>query len=426
MKTAIVACCAALTLAVAGCAAPNEGTDGLGTPVADSGAAAPWTVTDLVAYVGGATGAADTNLEPVKIGWVNQQGGSLEFPDATAGAQAAVRYINEKLGGIGGHPLALSTCYVVDNEQEGNTCGLQMANDGGIKAVLFGTLMAGGLSLQAVLQGAKPILMANSINPPDATGKNVFIYNGNPSTIFGGIGTYLHNSGAKTVAAIYPQDAQSAAGVAELRKVLSGLGIQLKAVGFDPASTNLTAAAVAANVQGADVVVPLVSSPAHCVAAAKALKSLAVKAAIVSSGSFCFSEAVAKGLGGEAPQWHQLVTQSNVADTSLPDVMAYLEQSTTVGLSADEQTNSDATLAWGLVMTAARFLNQAGGVNSTPEAIAQKAAAFTGPMLLAGQTVKCAQYQSQPGLCGAQSRVFQHTGANSFTAVSNWLTPSGL
>lgn len=422
----VVAVLATAAVLMSGCANPSATTEADGTIVARSTAADPWAVTDLVTYVGGKPGAADTTLEPVRIGWVNQQGGSLEFPDATAGAQAAVEYVNDQLGGIDGHPLELSTCYVVDNEQEGNACGLRMANDDAVKAVLFGTLMTGGNSLQAVLQGSKPILMANSISPPDATGKNVFIFNGNPSTIFGGMGTYLRDQGVKSVAAIYPQDAQSAAGVAQLGAVLKGLGIELKAVGFDPASTNLTAAAVAANVQHADAVVPLVSSPAHCVAAAKALRSLAVSAPVVSSGSFCFSEAVARGLGGDTPKWRQLVTQSNVADTALPDVKAYLGQSEKAGLSADAQTNSDATLAWGLVMTAARFLNGAGGVDATPETMARSAESFTGPMLLAGKTVKCASFPSQPGLCGAQSRVFEHTGADSFVAVSDWLEPSGL
>ncbi len=214
--------------------------------------------------------------------------------------------------------------------------------------------------------------------------------------------------------------------MAELKNVLSPLGIELKAVGFDPASTNLTAAAVAANVQHADVVVPLVSAAADCVAAAKALKSLAVTAPIISSGSFCFSEDVAQGLGGEAPAWLQLSTQSNVADSSLPDVKAYLEQSGAAGLSGDIQTNSGATLAWGLVMTATRLLNEAGGANSTPASVAQSAESFTGPMVLAGQTVKCGAYPGWPALCGAQTRVFEHTGGNSFTAASSWLDPSGL
>lgn len=417
-----------LGLVAGGCAdSDTAATAGGSTSPRSSSSADPWAVTDPADYTGGKSGAADTSLSPVRIGWVNQQGGSLEYPNATLGAQAAVKYINEKLGGIDGHPLQLSTCYVVDSEQEGNSCGLKMANDDDIEAVLVGTLINGGQSMRAVIQGSKPIMMSNSISTPDAKGKNVFIFNGNPNSIFGGLATYLDDEvKAKNVAVFYPQDAQSIDGVDVLRKDLKKLGIKLKAVGFDPSTTNLTAAAVAAGVQTADAVVPLVSSPPNCVSAAKALDSLAVKAPIVSTGSFCFSNAVAQGLGGEAPKWLQLSTQTNVADTSLSDVQAYLKQSKAASLKADAQSDSDATLAWSLVMTATKFLNAAGGADATTKTVAKAAESFTGPMLLGSETVKCGAYSDQPGLCGAQSRVFEHTGGNTFSAATDWITPSGL
>ncbi|MGW3106235.1 ABC transporter substrate-binding protein [Streptomyces sp. NPDC001100] len=427
-RTAVVGLSVVLGLTAAGCATSDStaATQGATSPRSSS-SADPWAVTDLADYTGGKSGAADTGLSPVKIGWVNQQGGSLEYPNATLGARAAVKYVNEKLGGIDGHPLELSTCYVVDSEQEGNSCGLKMTNDNDIKTVLVGTLINGGQSMRAVVQGSKPILMSNSISAPDATGKNVFIFNGNPDSIFGGLATYLDDKvKAKSVAVIYPQDAQSIGGVDVIRKDLKKLGIKLKAVGFDPSTTNLTAAAVAAGVQTADAVVPLVSSPPNCVSAAKALDSLAVKAPIVSTGSFCFSKAVAQGLGGEAPKWLQLSTQTNVADTSLTDVRAYLKQSQAASLSAGAQTDSDATLAWSLVMTATKFLNAAGGADATTKTVAKAAQSFHGPMLLGSETVKCGAYSDQPGLCGAQSRVFEHTGGNTFSAVTDWITPSGL
>ncbi|GAA3908613.1 hypothetical protein GCM10023084_71040 [Streptomyces lacrimifluminis] len=428
-RTAVAGLSVVLGLVAGGCADADTttATTAGSTSPRSSSSADPWAVTDLVDYTGGTSGAADTSLSPVKIGWVNQQGGSLEYPSATLGAQAAVKYINEKLGGIDGHPLQLSTCYVVDSEQEGNSCGLKMANDNDIEAVLVGTLINGGQSMQAVVQGSKPIMMSNSISTPDAQGKNVFIFNGNPDSIFGGLATYLDDEvKAKSVAAFYPQDAQSIGGVEVLREDLEKLGIKLKAVGFDPSTTNLTAAAVAAGVQTADAVVPLVSSPPNCVSAAKALDSLAVKAPIVSTGSFCFSGAVAQGLGGEAPKWLQLSTQTNVADTSLTDVRAYREQSEAASLTADAQTDSDATLAWSLVMTATKFLNAAGGADATTKTVAKAATSFSGPMLLGSETVKCGAYSGRPGLCGAQSRVFEHTGGNTFSAVTDWITPSGL
>ena len=56
-------------------------------------------------YTGGTAGEADDSLEPIVIGYVNQEGGVPAFPEATVGTEAAVEYINGELGGIGGHPL---------------------------------------------------------------------------------------------------------------------------------------------------------------------------------------------------------------------------------------------------------------------------------------------------------------------------------
>jgi branched-chain amino acid transport system substrate-binding protein len=384
-------------------------------------------VTDYVAYTGGTAGAADSSKSPVTIGWVNQQGGPLGFPAATDGAQAAVKYVNSHLGGIGGHPLALSTCFVAANETEGNACGLKLVNDSNVKAVLYGTLFAGNQSFQAVNKGQKPVLMGNSINPVDSSAQNVYIYDGNPSSIFGGLASYVASVlKAKKVSVIYPQDAQSSAGVATLKKALDSVNVALTAVGFDPSSTNLTSAAVAAGAQTADVVIPLVSTPPACIAAAKALGSLGIKAPIVATGAFCFSPPVAQGLGGAAPNWQQLSTQTNVADSSQPDVKAYLDASTGAGLSAASQGTSDAALAWGLVLTAARFVNAAGGANATPTTVATAAKAFTGPMLLGSANIKCGSYPTQPGLCGAQTRVFEHTGGANFKALTDWIPPVGM
>ncbi|OZC81233.1 hypothetical protein CH274_10320 [Rhodococcus sp. 06-418-5] len=420
---------ATMSAVLAGCAA--EAASPTGTATSGSTAVATdqtntSAVTDLVDYTGGTAGAADQSLEPVTIGWVNQQGGALGFPAATDGAEAAVKYVNENLGGIGGHPLKLETCFVVENEQDGNSCGLQLVNDPDVRTVLFGSTITGNQSFLAVNKGQKPILMANSISSTDAQSDNVFIYNGNPSSIFRGLTTYLDTVvGAKSVALIYPQNAQSADGAKVLQTALDSVGIEVKAVGFDPSTTNLTAAAVASGASDADAIVPLVSTPPTCVAAAKALDTLAVTAPIIGAGSFCFTDQVAQGLGGDAPKWQQISTQTNVADMSQPDVQSYIDASTTAGLSETSQATPDAALAWGLVATATRFLNAAGGSEATAPAIAEQAKSFTGPLLLGSATVACGANTAEPGLCGAQTRVFEYTGNGSYTALTDWLEPSG-
>lgn len=423
----LIALLATVSAVTAGCAAESSSPSSTGASTAvvtdQSNTSA---VTDLVDYTGGTDGAADQSLEPVTIGWVNQQGGALGFPSATEGAEAAVKYVNEYLGGIDGHPLQLETCFVVENEQDGNSCGLQLVNDPDVRTVLFGSTITGNQSFLAVNKGQKPILMANSISSTDAQSENVFIYNGNPSSIFRGLTTYLDSVvGAETVALIYPQNAQSADGAKVLQTALDSVGIDVKAVGFDPSTTNLTAAAVAAGVSDADAIVPLVSTPSTCVAAAKALDTLAVTAPVIGAGAFCFTDEVAQGLGGDAPKWQQISTQTNVADMSQPDVQAYVEASSKVGLSDTAQSTPDAALAWGLVATATRFINAAGGADATESAIAEQATTFTGPLLLGSETVACGSDTSEPGLCGAQTRVFEYSGNGSYTALTDWLEPSG-
>src|SRR5690242_10172827 len=82
-------------------------------PVALGGAEATTAVTNYLTFVRGKAGKANPKLSPVEIGWVNLQGGQVEIgPNATPAAELAVRYVNDSLGGIGGHPLKLKECFI--------------------------------------------------------------------------------------------------------------------------------------------------------------------------------------------------------------------------------------------------------------------------------------------------------------------------
>src|SRR5919197_4202881 len=105
---------AALSLLLAACGAgggssasttPRAGSTGTATGADGlSGSNANGSVTNYLTYVGGTAGKADSSLSPLAIGWVNGQGGAVSTPQATEGAQAAVNFINNHLGGIGGDP----------------------------------------------------------------------------------------------------------------------------------------------------------------------------------------------------------------------------------------------------------------------------------------------------------------------------------
>ena len=97
---------------------------------------------NFVDYVCGKPGEADASKPPVKIGWVNNQGGSIVSlgPQATDAAQMAVDWVNKYGGGIGGRKLELVPCYVKNSEEEGKACADKFLADKDIHMISYGSV----------------------------------------------------------------------------------------------------------------------------------------------------------------------------------------------------------------------------------------------------------------------------------------------
>ena len=134
------------------------------------------------------------------IGWVNEQGGppSQTFPEATLAAQATVKFINSQLGGVHGHPVQLSTCFIAAVEAQGTTCGDQMVNTKGVEVIAEGIDAVGNASMYGVLNGSISTLVGVSADPADDTGKNVFELEGSGTSSTVAFGPFLR--------AQYPSD----------------------------------------------------------------------------------------------------------------------------------------------------------------------------------------------------------------------------
>ena len=159
----------ALVLALAA-SATNAGSD---RSVAPSAGAA---VTNYLTYVHGKRGKANPKLSKVYVGWVNQQGGQVVIGGlATAGAQLAVRYVNDQLGGVGGHPVALVQCFIKSNEEEGTTCGQKLVNNKRISVIATGAVATGAQSLFATIRGTKPVVTGVATTPVDGAQRNAIV-----------------------------------------------------------------------------------------------------------------------------------------------------------------------------------------------------------------------------------------------------------
>jgi branched-chain amino acid transport system substrate-binding protein len=435
-----VAALAAAALAVAGCSsssssssstASNSAGGSASTPAAastpvstssGSGGLGADSVTNYQTYVGGKAGPADSSLAPVTIGYINEQG-DANPPGALAsnGAQMAVTYINKELGGVGGHPLKLDTCFTTTEEQ-GTTCADQFLANKSLPLIATGGVAVGAQSFFQTIAGKIPVIDGVAVTPFDAVAKNTVVLFGDSTHVLGPIGTYatqvLH---AKTASVIYPQTPGIAPGAAAIEAGLKAAGVSVTMAPYPVSDTNLTSVLAAAHASTADMVVPYADAT-DCVNLAKALTQQGITdAKKIVSAPLCLSGTVAAGLG-DFPKWTYSIASSLYGDTTDPGMPAYM------AVTAKYTTPADAPDPWeivnfGEILTVDKILNQVGYANITPDKVYSAAVAFKGPQALGAPSLDCGQFSSAPAVCNDQTQFFEYAGAHKFTKVAGWTKP---
>ena len=382
-------------------------------------------VTNYLAYVHGTRGKADPKKSKIYIGWVNQQGGQVVIGGlATAGAELAVKYVNDQLGGVGGHPVALVECFVKSNEEEGTTCGQKLVNDKRISVIATGAVATGAQSLFATIRGSKPVVTGVAVTPIDGTQRNAIVLFGDAGHILLPFGTYAKNVlKAKTAAVVYPQ----ATGITEAALVIAaGLkkaGLSVKAVGYTQGQTDLTAPLTAAGATSADFVAPY-GSAADCANQAKALQQLGITdSRKIMTAPLCLSPQVTAALG-DFPLWTYAIVSSLYGDPTDKGLPAY---NAVIKRYKAEKNAPDPwhIVAFGQLLTTVRFLNEAnsgkGGITS--KTVLARAKAFRGPLALGPPTIQCGKYKSAPGICNDMFQAFSYKGKFQFARASGWIGP---
>ncbi len=381
-------------------------------------------VTNYLTYTDGKAGAANPKLTPVTVGWINQQGGAVSIgPLATEGAETAIKYINSQLGGVDGHPLMLSTCFITSAEEEGTTCAQQMLANKSIDVVDEGAVAIGIQSFYATLGTAKPVIVGVSVTPVDSVQKNAVIYFGDSTHVLGPMGTYakdvLH---AKTAALVYPDVAGDTDAATAIADALKAAGVQVKSVGYDESDPDLIGPLTSAGATTADMVIPY-SESAGCINLAKGLQQLGITdAKKIVSAPLCLNGQVAAGLGGHYPLWTYSIASSLFGDPTDPGMPAYEKAVAALEPAADAPDPWN-IVSFSQILTTDRFLNELGYGHITPAAILAKARAFTGPLALGAPSLDCGQYPSAPANCNDRAQFFQYKGGHTFVKVAGWLTP---
>ena len=403
-------------------AAPAATTGATAAPADTTAPADANKVTDFAGYIGG-TGAADSSLSPIKIGYFNQQGGAVEVTHTNiTGIQAAVDFVNKNAGGIGGHPIELVTCYIANTEEEGQQCGQQFANDDSIVAIETGPTFIGTESFYAAIAGSKAVVAGVSVSAADTVQSTAAVLFGGAKYILAPYGTFARDTlKVKSAALIYPEGAGQDEGAAGQSSAFEAAGIPTKVVSYPANTPDLTVPLLAAGAQDVDLVMPVIN-PNDCVKFAEATRQLKIPDEKVLASPICINDDVAKGLGGDLPKWIYAVASSLSIDPTDPSVPPYTDILKAQGL---EKSIGDpwVLVGFGQMMTLAKWMNTIGPDALSTDSIVAQMKAFKGPLILGSPVLQCGKYPKAPGVCNDFTQFYKYDGGGAWKLAGDFVGP---
>ena len=206
--------------------------------------------------------------------------------------------------------------------------------------------------------------------------------------------------------------------------LFAALGVNSTVVTYPNAATDISAAIAASGASSADGLFVVGSTADECIALANAFKQLGLNSKPVVSLPECLEPAVKTALG-DWPKWTYVYTSKNPAAPYAKNgqMAAYTAAMASYSNPANEQAGFS-PLTFGMILTIDKWMNQLGPSKVNSTTIAQKAAAFTGPMFL-GDTKLVFGQQPFPAIGSIRALFYTYKGNNQFNEASNgqWICP---
>ncbi|MEE2768031.1 MAG: ABC transporter substrate-binding protein [Actinomycetota bacterium] len=144
--------------------------------------------------------SANPDLQPLRIGFLNQENSPAgSFPEARAAAEAAVRWVNQELGGVNGRPIELEVCITDFTVEKSQACAQQMVM-AGVVAVTTGIDVGSTGSIPIFEENEIPVIGGIPANMVDMASPLAFYFSGGvPGGYAGFIGHAVEHFGASRI-----------------------------------------------------------------------------------------------------------------------------------------------------------------------------------------------------------------------------------
>ena len=355
-----------------------------------------------------AAGASTTTTvatpgDPIVLGFINQEDTPAgSFPDVRLGAEAAVEYVNQELGGVGGRPLELVTCKTQGTPESTQTCANTLVEADPV-LILAGEDFQMGSAYPIFEQAGLSITGLLPVTAADFTSTNAYFFSGGSIASMLAMDKFVAEElASKNVAIIYQDDAAGTAALPLVTGPLDKLDVQHSEVGEKADAADFTPAVVAATGDDPDALVVLLG-PQGCVGVMKARQSLGLDLPIVTTGA-CYAEDVLDSVGEAA--YNTYFTGG--ADLDRPedndDVATYREEM--AQHSPDTDYRGLAAAGFSTVMTTYEVLAGLGPDAMDPASIAEAMTTTQDGHLFLGGTWTCGTMAIFPSICSTGVPMF--------------------
>lgn len=394
LRVAVLAPLAILAMAASACTSSASRSDGSSTPPANSGTGSSVSSPPVAGEdpaIPTESGPADNSKTPIVIGAINMDNGVPSFPGITAGYDVAAKYINAKLGGIGGHPVTIDHCNAGLDVASNQSCAQKFANDSKVK-VLVGGIIVGSPPIYPILTQANlPISQILPLNEKDLTTTIGFSYY--PGNVGTGLGlpyfALAKLKAKKMVLAVADNEGgRAGAQLVQSLPALKTAGATVTIAYLKDGEPDVTAPLLAAGAKGADAI--LLSAPeAQCIQVAKAMAQLGLKQPVVAVGT-CNDPTVAAAVGNKVKGWY--IGNNGPSTHFAPGVSAQVDRAKAIFAEFGSEKNfqsTDAAVAFGQVLSLWAIGNKIGADNLTRASWVAGMRAYTGPVWMGPDSVKC-------------------------------------
>jgi branched-chain amino acid transport system substrate-binding protein len=429
LATVTVALIAAAGVSACGSSSSSSSSSsgsGSGTTTAATSAGQTSNVADLssvLKYVGVKSAAASSSKTPVTLGWINQDGGYPASPEATVAAKATVSFINQKLGGVDGHPLKLDYCSVSSSDTQGQQCAEQFLADHAIVGVSEAAVNVGAPQFQSTINGKLPVVefLSNSVQPLANT---YALTSGSFGYTFSApayVGKDLH---AKTTSIVGDQSAITAILLNLQKSQLVAQGIKVSLAYYPASATDLTTALTAAKASSTDATFGAFITSSECISGAKALQQLAITKPVLVNASACYVPQLKEALG-DYPKWDYVtpIIIPGTPDTS-GQSQAFLQMMAAYAPKG-AVTGGFAPYAFLELMTELKELDKVAAKGAvTAKAFGQGMATFQGSVFMGPPKLTFDQKGLSPQIGTLDVQVIPYDGNGKWGTPSGWIAPA--